>query len=246
MQYDSLCSGSDRNTTVIAFGTRLTADVDEGKLQCLKVMGYDVVSVNDANSLEKNHVCADFKEVRGLTSVGARIVAETAKDKVIAVLDHSWLECNYYKERYGMNWLSKKASILLNYGVSQVFLPRDKHGEIEKMLAGKHSDDIRVRTTVRDQENLLFVAASKYIATLDTIDKKNASGRINDYTIAGQRFIEITRFFLAYVGLSTQIAYMVVVGKRNQPANFIAYCNQLSNFFFVLTSKNVCAGGCWN
>ena len=226
MQYDRLCSGSDRNTTVIAFGTRLTADVDEGKLQCLKAMGYDVVSVNDANSLEKNHVCADFKEVRGLTSVGARIVAETAKgNMVIAVLDHSWLECNYYKERYGMNWLSKKASILLNYGVSQVFLPRDKHGEIEKMLAGKHSDDIRVRTTVRDQENPLFVAASKYIATLDTVDKKNASGRINDYTIAGQRFIEITRFFLAYVGLSTQIAYMFVVGKRNQPAGYIAYCN---------------------
>ena len=124
-----------------------------------------------------------------------------------------------------MNWLSKKASILLNYGVSQVFLPRDKHGEIDKMLAGKHSDDIRVRTAVRDQENPLFVAASKYIATLDTIDKKNASGRINDYTIAGQRFIEITRFFFAYVGLSTQIAYMVVVGKRNQPAGFIAYCN---------------------
>ena len=120
-----LWSGHNRKgtkATVFAFGTRLSAEVDGGKLQCLRNMGYDVVSVNDASSFDNNHVCTNFKEVRGLPSIGQRITTETAKgNKVILVLDHSWLECNYYKERYGMNWLTKKASILLNYGASNRF-----------------------------------------------------------------------------------------------------------------------------
>lgn len=163
-------------------------------------MGYDVVSVNDASSLDNNHVCTDFKETRGLHSIGKRIAVEAAKgNKVILVLDHAWLECNYYRARYGMNWLNKKASILLNYGASQLFLPRDKYGEIKEMLAGERSHDICIRTEVQDQENPLFVATTKYLATLNTPNKKNANGRINDYTIPGQRFIEITRFFLSCV-----------------------------------------------
>ena len=166
-------------------------------------MGYDVVSVNDASSLNNNYVCTNFKKVRGLPSIGQRITTEAAKgNKVILVLDHSWLECNYYKERYGMNWLTKKASILLNYGASQLFLPRDKYGEIEEMLAGKHSHDICIRTEVQDLENPLFVATTKYLATLNTPIKKNASGRTNDYTIPGQRFIEITRFFFSCVRIA--------------------------------------------
>ena len=142
-------------------------------------------------------MCTNFKEVRGLPSIGQRITTEAAKgNKVILVLDHSWLE------RYGMNWLTKKASILLNYGASQLFLPRDKYGEIEEMLAGKHSHDICIRTEVQDLENPLFVATTKYLATLNSPIKKNASGRTNDYTIPGQRFIEITRFFFSCVRIA--------------------------------------------
>ena len=90
-----------------------------------------------------------------------------------------------------MNWLDKKASRLFQYGVTKLFLPRDKHGEMQQMLSGKRSDDIVV-TRVTDEENPLFVATCNYLAELDHEQEQHTRRQINGYTKPGHRFLAIT------------------------------------------------------
>ena len=185
--------------TVIVFGCRWAAPVDQHKLQHLVELGYNVVSVNETAALDRDHICANFKETRGLVNVGVRIQEEVAiGNKVVAVLDHAWLQSGYYKERYGMNWLDKKASRLFQYGVTKLFLPRDKHGEMQQMLSGKRSDDIVV-TRVTDEENPLFVATCNYE------QEQHTRRQINGYTKPGHRFLAITRSTFSACSVSKTI-----------------------------------------
>ena len=81
-----------------------------------------------------------------------------------------------------MNWISEKAGWLLKIGVEKIYLPRDKFGQMDKMLNGT-----KKFTQIKDEENPLFVASQNYLIKQNY--KKSIDSAFNNYTIANKRFI---------------------------------------------------------
>ena len=72
------------------------------------------------------HFTVDFQYDRGWKNVLGlvRSIVQTSHDvPVHAFLDYFWLETNYFKERYGLDWYWRKAPSLLEAGVASVHLP---------------------------------------------------------------------------------------------------------------------------
>ncbi len=167
---------------------------DKPKLKELENLNCKVYSVNDQPSDHPLHVQSNFKQIRrGLDTLEPLIRDEINKgNSVDIILDHGWLQTGYYRERYGMNWLSEKVKWLLALGVYRIFLPRDLGEDMQQMLDdAKIPNTITLKQNIPDEENPYFVSCNNLIAKLTGKEKASAIKHINGYTRPNHRFVLI-------------------------------------------------------
>ena len=109
---------------------------DTAKLCQLEDLGFNVYTVGKFNgpSQHPKHLELDFKTSHGFTRVLGPVIAALKQNnmRVLVCLNHAFLQCNYYRDKYGTNWLPHKCLALIKIGVDEIFLPRDNGGEMEK------------------------------------------------------------------------------------------------------------------
>ena len=115
-----------------------------------------------------NTLIGDLVRVSQLAPVWT-IVADFLKHRILLLLDYFWLQQNYYKERYGMLWLTHHARAFLQAGVTQVMLPVDKRHDVhsksnmEVMLSGKISEDLCVEFIPLSSNPLWLASEGKWL-----------------------------------------------------------------------------------
>ena len=109
------------------------------------------------------HVEADFKSLRGFKALFKDDLERQTMPHFI-ILDYFWLQRNYYKARYGTNWLSEKLALLLQQpSWIAMILPVDvgPDGHALRMLSNFESSTLRGNVKVERisaQENPLVKA----------------------------------------------------------------------------------------
>jgi hypothetical protein len=104
----------------------LNTDV-ERMHEIARIYDASIIAVSVSNEpapANKVHVSADFKTVRGLKTL-IHTIHRLTDERIIIILDYIWLQSNYYLEKYGVNWLTEKCTLLLEAGATQIILPFD-------------------------------------------------------------------------------------------------------------------------
>jgi hypothetical protein len=154
---------------------------DTARANSLREMGYIVYTVSEADAIGLYHRASDFKTCRGLTST-VQIINDHYGADIVVILDYFRLQKGYYEYRYGNNWITHKALLLLNAGASRIILPMDKHNEMRTML----SDDISVGQYrevryVEVDENPLWVASdSKEVSEVTQSERRTTNVNTRD------------------------------------------------------------------
>lgn len=171
-----------------------THPTDAPRLRSLKkITGAEVISVSQSTQHAHSHIECNFATKRGLGQIVE--LAERHRDKEITViLDHWWLERNYYIHCYGADWISTKCHILLKSGVHAVILPVDKDpgSNMKEMLAQTRSPGIDV-SFINLMDNPLFGASESLDVTNACIEfgRQNNMGNVESYLNAETPFVRI-------------------------------------------------------
>ena len=163
-------------------------------------MGFNVYTVgkSDGPSRHPKHLELDFKRSHGFTRVLRPVIAalKHSNMRVLVCLEHPFMQFNYYRDKYGTNWLSHKCLALVKIGVDEIFLPRDNSGEMDKMITDFNNMDpctsFALNTDVEDKANPLFTATQNYCTTLVGKERMQTESHCNRYTKEGSRYIHIT------------------------------------------------------
>lgn len=103
-----------------------------------------VLDVQRTSILSKHGLCITFSEGQAIQGVGEHVEVDFKLERgwnrvlefianllpklepsahVVAFLDYFWLQTNYFAERYGIDWYSRKVPSLLLAGVERCYLP---------------------------------------------------------------------------------------------------------------------------
>lgn len=119
----------------------------------------EVYTVSEARAIGECHIEADFTTPVGLRHVVTKIQSVRERD-VTVMLDYFWLQQSYYRYRYGMNWISTKAKILLNAGADRVILPVDRSGELLQMMQNEQDMSQYEAEFIALADNMLWVCSN--------------------------------------------------------------------------------------
>jgi hypothetical protein len=113
---------------IFCLGMSWSHPTDRARLSQLETPCKRIVSVSSQINVSGNHVDCNFKTDRGITSVLRYLHAamrEESFSAVTVILDYFFLEKNYYRSNYGLEWLSTVGFRLLSQGVTHLILPND-------------------------------------------------------------------------------------------------------------------------
>ena len=142
-----------------------------------------------------------FSSHRGQLELALHIKKEReqAPDaRIIVALDWYFLQLNYYKYRYGMEWLESGVHTLLYAGADEVILPYDL-GKLNKAASGmkcmlKKARHVEVCLTfIKHEEHPLWVASgNEEIDDIMNDLRGNNERHSRDYLCAIQPFVRCT------------------------------------------------------
>jgi hypothetical protein len=111
----------------------------------------------------------------------------------IVCLDYFFLQHPYYEERYGMNWLVNKKQEgkvreLLDHGATEVFLPVDKGGLMQRMRDEYAAFPNKTLTVRAEHSSPLFRSDEP----IDVPDRPSAQQNVKLYLDPKGPFLRIT------------------------------------------------------
>ncbi len=175
--------------TAIILASNWDSPKDLGKLLKLEQGNINVISVsdNECKTHPEKHIHTDFRVRTTKICDYIRSIKPTS-NKITVILDHAYLANGYYTWRYGLDWISKKAMTFLESGASELFLPRDNGGELDKMLSCPNpSLSIEYVDT-----NPYFAAAQSALKDIpDEKEREKATFAELHYTTNIKRFVRI-------------------------------------------------------
>ena len=86
------------------------------------------ITLSEARDIDGQgqHFEVDFKHIRGWKKVlkfVKNLVTTTPDCYLVVFLDYFWLQTNYFRERYGLDWYVSKVPSLLDSGVRCCYMP---------------------------------------------------------------------------------------------------------------------------